>query len=138
VTTEPTTGGGSGSSSGSTTTPPGPPESPSPKPPARNGLGGGWSGTWTDSSSGTASGLSLFLHQQGSQVTGDINIEGTACLSSGVVNGIVSGTDVTLRVSQRELELVFEGTLNGNKMSGTYTNSCDGLSGPWSVTQAKT
>ena len=94
-------------------------------------------GEWADSSSGATNSVNFVLRQQGSAVNGTITMDGTPCLTSGVVEGIVSGHDVTLNVSQRELELTFEGMLNGATMSGTYTNTCDGLSGPWSVTQAK-
>ncbi len=70
-------------------------------------------------------------NQQGSALEGTITIEGTACLTAGVVRGTLSGNDIDFGVVQREVEVNYTGTVFGDTMSGTYSTTCDNARGEW-------
>lgn len=147
-TSEPTSGATSGPSGPTLRTPSLPPattapttaasESPLPGgPPASTTMSGTWSGQWTDPGTGVSSSLVFSLDQSGSDLTGSLTIDGTSCLSGGVLVGEAHGTAVRFDVKDREVEITYDGTLHGTTMSGEYFSTCDAPRGTWSVVKQK-
>jgi hypothetical protein len=98
-------------------------------------MSGTWNGTWTDDQSGTQNSLTFTLRQQGSVLDGSIAIDGTACLSGGVVQGEAHGHFLRFTVVGREVRMTFNGSFSGTTMNGTYTTTCEAPTGTWNATK---
>jgi hypothetical protein len=101
-------------------------------------LDGTWSGPWADSTGNTTGTFELGWRQDGSKLTGTITINGTFCLTGGAVTGDLGGSRIEFELvglAQRNVELKYEGTATGLRMSGTYSTNCDNTTGTWKATK---
>jgi hypothetical protein len=96
-------------------------------------LTGTWAGRWQnvvpDQASGT---VEVILVQTGLDLTGAIDMKGSACFATGGLRGTVAGSKIVLRVVQRD-EVEFDGVVSGGKMGGPFSIACDVSSGTWSL-----
>lgn len=105
---------------------------------------GTWSGTWQRTSPPPGGGSYKFvLTQQGQAITGTLAVTGSACLTDGDVSGSVSADAITMHTVTPAISGGgnatgdYQGTLSGNKITGTLTVSCSlGVGvGTWEVTR---
>ena len=123
------TGGASPRDSGSTVVTPAPGETDIPSAAVR------WTGTWTNTSPDSATGsLDVVWVQTGPTLEGDVTMDGAACFTAGGMQGSVDGDTVAFAVVGRD-HVAFEGTIAGDRLSGTFTMSCDGSHGTWQATR---
>jgi hypothetical protein len=109
---------------------PGP--TPTPPPPITE-FPQSWTGTWQDPVTGGSGSLELTLTGKDSEFGGSITMDGTACLSGGILTGAYDGRDIGFVVGQRDVEIRFAGTAQGGTISGTFATDCDGMDGTWTV-----
>jgi hypothetical protein len=94
-----------------------------------------WSGTWANTSPDNSTGsLEIVWTQDGSGLQGTLTMSGVACFTAGGIEGTVDGNQVTFQVLLRD-EVEFEGTIAGDRVSGTFSLSCDGSEGTWEATR---
>jgi hypothetical protein len=62
-------------------------------------------------------------------------MDGTACLSGGILTGSYDGREIEFTVGQRGVEMRFEGTAAAATMTGTFESACDNMNGTWTVTR---
>ncbi len=68
-----------------------------------------WTGTWQDPVTGGSGSLELTLNGKGSDFGGSITMDGTACLSTGILDGATTGAPSSSAVTQRAVEVRFRG-----------------------------
>jgi hypothetical protein len=115
-----------------------PSASPAPSASAAPGLGGTWNGTWQDVTPDQVSGtFALTWTQSGSTLTGTILVKGTPCLSSATVSGSVNGSTINFGAVSGTHTVVYDGTISGTTMKGTYTApaACIDAKGTWAATK---
>lgn len=96
-----------------------------------------WSGTWANTSPDNATGsLEILWTQDGSSVQGTVAMSGASCFTAGGIEGAIDGNAVTFEVLLRD-EVAFVGTIEGARMSGTFSMSCDGSEGTWDVSRQR-
>jgi hypothetical protein len=96
-----------------------------------------WSGTWTNTSPDTATGsLEIVWTQDGSAIQGTVGMDGAACFTTGGMQGTIDGNTVEFDTVGRD-QGAFEGTTAGDRVSGTFTMSCDGSQGTWEATRQR-
>jgi imidazolonepropionase-like amidohydrolase len=113
-----------GPPSGSTTTPQGGTQPPTGvgQTPAAGALAGTWS-TTTNAGSQSISGT-LTLQQQGERLTGRVETPfGTADITDGSTTGNGFRISTMINIAGQSTDITFEGTVSGNRMSGTVTSS---------------
>jgi hypothetical protein len=94
-----------------------------------------WTGTWTNTSPDTATGsLEIVWTQQGSALEGTVAMDGAACFTAGGMQGTIDGDTVAFEVVGRD-QVAFDGTIAGDRASGTFTMSCDGSQGTWEASR---
>jgi hypothetical protein len=109
----------------------------------RKGITGTWDGVAEVSGYGVTNGFTLTVVQKGDAFTGTAEITGPNCAHHADVTGTVSKGDIAMRWAGAGLQdVVFEGTLGGTTMSGTFTAvSCPpgnlAINGTWSATKRK-
>jgi len=98
-------------------------------------VSGTWSGTWQNTSPDDASGaFEMTLEQEGSTMTGSIVVDGTPCLTTGEISGVVSNGEIQFGAVKAQSEIVFTGSLGeGDTMGGSYQASpdCANATGSW-------
>jgi hypothetical protein len=111
---------------------------------AQSALDGTWKGTWTRTSPPPGNGTVTFvLHVNGQAVTGTVDVGSSACLTKGDISGTLAGTALTMHTSTPAVSGTgqatgdYQGSLNGNKISGTLTVTCSaGVGvGTWEATR---
>ncbi len=112
-----------------------PSPTPTPPPPISD-FPQSWTGTWQDPVTGGSGSLELTLTGKDAEFGGSITMDGTACLSSGILNGAYDGRDIGFVVGQRAVELRFAGTAQAGTISGTFATDCDGMDGTWTVVRS--
>jgi imidazolonepropionase-like amidohydrolase len=83
-------------------------------------------GTWNVTTSAGSQQIpgTLTLQQQGTRVTGSVETPfGTADITDGSATGSGFRIATTLNIEGQSTDLTFEGTVNGNQMSGTVTSA---------------
>ena len=105
---------------------------------------GTWTGTWKRTSPPPGDGTYTFvLQQQGQSISGTLTTTGSACLTHGNVTGSVTVDHITMHTKTPAINGngdatgEYQGTLSGNKITGTLTVTCSvgvGL-GTWEVTK---
>lgn len=100
-------------------------------------LEGSWSGTWESTSSPGAGGdLRIEFSQSGEQLTGQVEIDGTPCLTTGTISGNLSGNAIVFGAVQGEQQVAFTGEVSGDAISGTYSApACDNGTGTWEASR---
>jgi len=75
--------------------------------------------------------------QNGSALTGGIVVKGTPCLSIATVNGTVSGSTISFGAVSGTNTVVYDGTISGSTMKGSYTapTACEDAKGTWAATK---
>lgn len=137
--------GNSGGQASTATTPtsvivgettPTPPPSPTTQQ-GSGGMSGIWNGQWANQTPDTATGtFSIQWSQQGSNLTGNISIVGTPCLSGGGITGTINGSAINFGVVEGQVTVNYAGIITGsNTMSGTYSTSCGNAYGDWQATK---
>jgi hypothetical protein len=100
-------------------------------------VSGTWSGTWQNTSPDHASGtFEATWEQDGSYLNGSIVVEGTPCLSTGEVKGVVANGMIQFGAVKAQSEIGFTGLLgDGDTMSGSYEASatCADATGNWTA-----
>jgi hypothetical protein len=89
--------------------------------PAAGSVTGTWSGPWTRDAPLTGGGtMTLHLQQDGSNVTGDITVQGSVCLvKPGIpLTGTFNDPTLVFTVTADNVELDYTATLAGSKLSG--------------------
>ena len=95
-----------------------------------------WTGTWTNTSPDTSTGsLEIAWVQQGSALEGTVAMDGAACFTAGGMQGTIDGNTVEFDVIGRD-QVAFKGTIAGDRVSGTFSMSCDSSQGTWEATRA--
>jgi len=93
-------------------------------------LTGNWSGTWKRDVLGGGGTLTLALQQQGANLSGTVNLQGSVCLTSpGTLSGSFSGSHLAFSVTGNNVEVDFTGTLAENALTGTLSSRCSAGSG---------
>ncbi|WP_345987433.1 hypothetical protein WCX18_09940 [Sulfurimonas sp. HSL1-2] len=95
-------------------------------------VSGAWSGIWYSSVTEYEGTLTLEVDQEGSTLTGEINVTNSPCLATALISGMVSGNTVTLSAVSGADGMQISGILSGNVISGEYTITaglCAGDSG---------
>ena len=90
-----------------------------------------WSGTWADPVTGGSGSIELTLTGKGADFGGSITMDGTACLSGGILTGSYDGRDIEFEVGQRDVEMRFVGRAIAAAIAGTFASDCDGMDGTW-------
>jgi len=100
-------------------------------------LTGKWSGTYTGTTPAGATGtVTILFRQNGSQVTGSIDIQNSPCISTGSITGLLRDTTIAFGVVKGAQRIDFAGTISGNTMSGNYSApQCGNAEGMWTVTK---
>jgi len=110
---------------------------PSPTPaPAIDEFPQSWTGTWADPVTGGSGSLELTLTGKGADFGGSITMDGTACLSGGILTGAYDGRDIEFEVGQRDVEMRFVGRASAAAIAGTFASDCDAMDGTWTVTRS--
>jgi len=75
--------------------------------------------------------------QNGSALSGGIVVKGTPCLSVAVVTGSISGSTISFGAVSGKNTVVYNGTISGTTMKGTYTApaACVDAKGNWTATK---
>ena len=63
-------------------------------------------------------------------------MDGTACLSNGIIDGAYDGRAIEFTVTQRAVEVRFAGEADAATMTGTFTTDCDAMDGSWTATRS--
>lgn len=82
---------------------------------------------------GGSGSIGLTLTGKGADFGGSITMDGTACLSGGILTGAYDGRDIEFTVGQRDVEIRFAGTADDATIVGTFATDCDGMDGTWTV-----
>ena len=82
---------------------------------------------------GGSGSLELTLTGKDAEFGGSITMDGTACLSGGILDGAYDGRDIGFVVTQRGVQMRFAGTAQAATISGTFATDCDGMDGTWTV-----
>lgn len=90
----------------------------------------------TDPVTGCSGSLELTLNGKGSDFGGSITMDGTACLSNGILDRAYDGRDIEFRITQRAVEVRFVGEADAATMTGTFTTDCDAMDGTWTATRS--
>jgi hypothetical protein len=75
--------------------------------------------------------------QSGNALSGGIVVKGTPCLSVAVVTGSVSGSTISFGAVSGKNTVVYNGTISGSTMQGTYIApaACVDAHGKWTATK---
>jgi len=92
-----------------------------------------WAGTWLDPVTGGSGSLELTLTGKDAEFGGSITMDGTACLSGGILDGAYDGRDIGFVVTQRGVQMRFAGTTQNSTITGTFATDCDGMDGTWTA-----
>lgn len=91
--------------------------------PANLDVTGFWSGSWSSSIVVQGGAVTAQLVQNGTVLSGSFTIDGSPCLNTGDIDGVVSGTSVDFTVTSGVDDIHISGTYNGTLISGTYSIS---------------
>ena len=134
----PTTGSGAPPGTPTPTPTPSPPPAATPTPtptppPPISEFPQSWTGTWQDPVTGGSGSLEVTLTGKDADFGGTITMDGTACLSGGILDGAYDGRDIGFVVTQRGVEMRFAGTAQNATITGTFATDCDAMDGTWTV-----
>lgn len=94
-------------------------------------LAGEWTGGW---SVVYASGMfTASLSQDGDRISGDLTVEGAPCSLDGSVSGKLQGNRITFGNVNSERKITFSGSVDGDRMTGTFETDCSGAAGSFSA-----
>lgn len=101
------------------------------------GITGTWTGSWqTDADSAVNGTFTIDFVQQGEDISGDITIQGSACVTQGSVIGKVQGDKIEFGAVQAEQTVTYTGAISGDSLSGTYDSpQCGPDTGTWEATR---
>jgi hypothetical protein len=102
---------------------------------------GPWQFTFTSTTAfpGTVFTGSTTLGQGGTGIVGTVTFTNNPCATSALLSGVITGTTVSLQISEGGQVLNLSGTINSadSSMSGTYTATAGGCTngdtGSWSA-----
>ncbi|MEP6698068.1 MAG: serine/threonine-protein kinase [Pseudonocardiales bacterium] len=102
-------------------------------------IAGKWAGTYTSAGFGVTGSFSVVFAVQGNAVTDKITIV-SGCIQDGTISGALNSGSLSFGKvkSANDVGAVsFQGTVNGDTMSGRYTSdvSCGSDSGTWQATR---
>lgn len=95
-------------------------------------INGSWKGTWSSNITDNSGTVSVVLLLNGTVISGSMDLSGSPCISTGVINGTVSGNSVSFGVISGDDEIQFSATYSDGIISGTYsvtTGLCSGDEG---------
>lgn len=107
-------------------------------PPGSTSIAGTWEGSWTTDQGGFSGTFTMTFEETADGFSGPIQIQDSGCVSNGKVEAKVDGTSITIGAVQAEQQIVFEGDVSGDQMSGTYSTpaGCGNDTGTWEATLA--
>ena len=85
---------------------------------------------------GGSGSIELTLTGKDAEFGGSITMDGTACLSGGILDGAYDGRDIGFVVTQRGVQMRFAGTAQNATISGTFATDCDAMDGTWTATRS--
>jgi hypothetical protein len=101
------------------------------------GITGTWTGSWqTDADAAVKGTFTIEFVQQGEDISGDITIQGSACVTQGSIIGKVQGDKIEFGAVQAEQTVTYAGAISGDSLSGTYDSpQCGPDTGTWEATR---
>jgi hypothetical protein len=111
------------------------PVSPSPSIDAVGTVSGTWDGQWqTDRTPEAIGSFHVTFVQDGTKLSGPIQITGTPCITTGTITGTVDGNAIRFGAVHGQQTITYTGTVVHSVMSGTYSApSCGNSSGSWTA-----
>lgn len=104
---------------------------------SRADLSGEWRGTYDNVAPLPSSGpFAVRITQQGDRLEGDLRLSGTGCELDGPIQGTLEGTKIRFGSVGGSQSITFEGTVSGDRLSGTYTTTCLNSNGTWKAARA--
>ncbi len=85
---------------------------------------------------GGSGSIELTLTGKDAEFGGSITMDGTACLSGGILDGAYDGRDIGFVVTQRGVQMRFAGTAQNATISGTFATDCDAMDGTWTAVRS--
>jgi hypothetical protein len=102
------------------------------------GIEGTWNGSFASELGATGTFVVEFT-QNGDQIVGEIDIQGSTCISHGDIAGTLSGDDIAFGAVEGVVTITFTGTLDGDHLEGEYQapdEACGPDSGEWEADRA--
>lgn len=84
-------------------------------------INGSWKGTWSSSVTDESGTVSVVLLVNGTVISGSMDLSGSPCISTGSIDGTVSGNSVSFGVILGDDEIQFSSTYSDGTISGTYS-----------------
>jgi hypothetical protein len=107
-------------------------------------IGGNWSFSTTSSKFVGQTTISGTIAQNGSNITGSLNISGSPCAQAGSFAGTLNGNSISASLNENGQTVTLAGTVSadGNSASGNYTAPAGGCTngdlGTWAGTKSGT
>ncbi len=100
---------------------------------------GSWRGTWRSTVlPGAGGAFEMRLTQSGPRFSGPIQIHGSACISTGTDQGVVTGNKIRFGAINGNQAVFYAGTVHASTMSGTYgAPGCSNDKGTWQATRSR-
>ena len=107
----------------------------SPSSEATGTVSGTWDGQWqTDRTPEAIGSFHVTFVQDGTKLSGPIQITGTPCITSGTITGTVDGNAIRFGAVHGQQTITYTGTVVHSVMSGTYSApSCGNSTGSWTA-----
>lgn len=96
-------------------------------------LVGSWEGSYSSMLGATGT-FQIQFTQEGNQIQGSIQIEGSTCVNEGDIAGTLSGNEITFGAVKGDVTITFSGQVDGAHMEGEYDApdpACSNDSGTW-------
>jgi hypothetical protein len=100
-------------------------------------IAGSWTGTYQSTKFPNTSGtFEVTFSQSGNDISGTITTS-SACASEGTIDGTLTGNTISFGVVKSSTLITFDGTINGDSMSGDYSSGpdCGNDTGTWQATR---
>lgn len=109
-------------------------------PPAQ--IGGQWTGTWLSTPTGRTGTLATDIRQNGSTISGSIQVGSSPCLLAAAVSGLVNGQAIQFQAQSGPDRMSFTATIQmaaAGSMIGSYSvteGNCAGDVGTFDLTKS--
>jgi hypothetical protein len=80
--------------------------------------------------------FTIEFQQDGDALSGTISIEGTPCLTGGSITGTLVGDEIEFGAVEGQVEVEYRGTVDGDRMAGTWSTDCGDADGDWEAARA--
>jgi hypothetical protein len=111
-------------------------QTPTPTQSAADSLTGTWTGTYASTTDPASGSFTVRFTQTGSQLNGTIDIQNSACITTGTITGALNGDQITFGAVEGAQTITYTGSVSGNTMTGTYSApQCGNGKGTWTATK---